>query len=78
MLARQAREFCATAALRCRIGEPRAQVSLRFQPIERDVDRSARHIAAGAPQNLVPNGHRVGIVAQPQHREQHDLLELAK
>jgi hypothetical protein len=52
--------------------------ALRGEAIERCVDRADRHIAAGAFRNLPPHAHAVGVAAQTQHREQHQVLELAQ
>jgi hypothetical protein len=66
------------AALRRRIREPRRQVALPVEPIERDVDAAPPERNPGARLDVVPDRHGIGVVAQPQRREHHQLLELAE
>ena len=52
--------------------------SLVLEPLERLVDRRDRHVAPGAPDDLVVDRHAVALVAQPDQGQQDQLLELAE
>ena len=51
---------------------------LGLEPIERDVDRRGADIPARAADDLTMDRGAEGAVAQPQQREEHELLELAE
>ena len=68
-------ELASTAV---RVPDARPQAAFRFQPLERRVERPARHLAAGLGLDLLEDGDRVRLVAEPQDRQQNNLFELAE
>ena len=51
---------------------------LGLEPIERDVDRAGADLARRAADDLAMDGGAEGAVAEPQQRQQDQLLELAE
>jgi hypothetical protein len=70
--------FGFAAALRCRVGEPDADVSLAFESIKRDVDRPARRRPSCARLNLLADRDAIGARAQPGDGQEDQLFELAE
>src|SRR5581483_2147949 len=67
------------AALRCRLADPGFEQAFAFETIERGVDRVDRDVAAGSRMDLLPNRGAVRrLIAEPQHAEQDELLEIAE
>src|SRR5690606_18770583 len=68
----------AAAPLAAAFRERRAHQPLRLEARERDVDRRDRHLAARALLQLPLDRRAVRVVAQPQHGQHDDLLELTQ
>src|SRR5262245_66153301 len=58
-----------------RFGEPRSDEPPALEPVERGINRAGGHGASGARFDLVANRHAVGVVAEPDEREQQQALE---
>ena len=56
----------------------RGDESLRFESVQRAVDRSERDVSAGGAFELAADVHAVSVLAQPQQRQDHELLEIAQ
>ena len=68
----------APAALGDRLADARADETLRFEPIDRDVDGAHRQVAARAMLDLPSNRRAVRIGAQTKERDEDELLEIAE
>ena len=62
------------------VGSPTKDEDVPFdlESLERFVDRTQRDDAAGALLDFLPYRHAVGIVTQPEQRQQHELFEIAE
>ncbi len=52
--------------------------ALVFHAVQRGVKRAGRRVAASLRGNLAEDGDSIGLVTQPQHRQQNNLLEFPK
>ena len=70
--------FRAAAAFGRGLAGARLDQALRLEPAQRGVDRADRHVAPGPGLDFLADGDTIGSVAEPEDRQQDDLLELAK
>ena len=66
------------AALRRRLAEPRLHQAAPLEPRQRRVDGADRDFASGVLGQLAPDRHAVGVVAEPQDREQEKVFEASE
>ena len=66
------------AALRRRIADARLDQALLLEALERGVHRAHGHAAAAALLDLGAHRRAIGVGAEAQQRQHHDLLELAE
>src|SRR5687768_6840205 len=66
------------AALRRRVAHPRAQQALPLEAVERGVDRINRYVAPRPLMDFPADRSAVGVVLEPQHAEEDELLEIAE
>ncbi len=57
------------------IAEPRFYISFCFQTIKRCVDSANRYFAANATLNLLPDRDPIGLITEPQKRQDHHVLK---
>ena len=55
-----------------------AQEPLGFEPLERGIERAARHVALEQALQLAPHVHRTRLVTTSQRGEKDTLLEFAQ
>ncbi len=51
---------------------------LGLQPVESTIERADGNSPFSTLLDLMPNGNAIGVVTQPDHRQQDDLFKLAE
>ena len=67
-----------TAALRVRFSQGRSDQTPPLEAVEGRVDRAWGHDPPGAALDFGANRHAVGVLAEPDQREQQELFERAE
>jgi len=70
--------LCPAPALGTGIAHPSCEISLSHQPLDRDVECTARHGTPRPLLQLLPDRHSIGPVRQAQDRQEHHLFEFTE
>jgi hypothetical protein len=64
--------------LRCRIAVVCANVPLCLESVKGGINRTDRHLAVRAELNFLPNSDSIGVLFEPQQRQDNDVLEFSE